>query len=128
MFVHILVSAGLIGLVLLQHGRGADAGAAFGSGASQTLFGARGSSSFLSRATAVLAAAFFFTSLGLAYLSGQQHQRHSVTEIVTPATSDLPPLPVSIPKETTGLASPSVVEQNSTPANSESEVDSGKAR
>ncbi len=124
MFVHILVSVGLIGLVLLQHGRGADAGAAFGSGASQTLFGARGSTSFLSRATAILAAVFFVTSLGLAYLTGQQHQRHSVTEIVAPATSDLPPLPMvplsankeAEPKEAAGLASPSIVEQNGTPA------------
>jgi preprotein translocase subunit SecG len=93
MFVHILVSITLIGLVLLQHGRGADAGAAFGSGASQTIFGARGSASFLTRATAVLATVFFMTSLMLAYLSGHQHQRGSVTDLVAPVSTDLPAAP-----------------------------------
>ena len=67
--VHILVGVGVIVLVLLQHGKGADMGAAFGSGASGSLFGATGSANFLSRATAVLAAIFFATSLGLAYLA-----------------------------------------------------------
>ena len=67
--VHVLLAAGLIGLVLIQHGRGADAGAAFGSGASATVFGARGASSFLSRATAILATLFFVTSLALAYFA-----------------------------------------------------------
>lgn len=70
--VHVLVSALIIGLVLMQHGKGADAGAAFGSGASGTVFGAQGSASFLSRATAVLATVFFITSLTLAYLSGHR--------------------------------------------------------
>lgn len=70
--VHVLVSALIIGLVLMQHGKGADAGAAFGSGASGTVFGASGSASFLSRSTAVLAAFFFATSLTLAYLSGHR--------------------------------------------------------
>ncbi|CAK0770792.1 preprotein translocase subunit SecG [Gammaproteobacteria bacterium] len=91
MFVHIAVSLALIGLVLLQHGRGADAGAAFGSGSSQTLFGARGSSSFLTRATAILAAVFFTTSLTLAYLSGQLHQRQSVTDLMGPASTAAQP-------------------------------------
>ena len=63
--VHVLVALGIIGLVLLQHGKGADVGAAFGSGASGSLFGATGSANFLSRATAILAAVFFLTSLGL---------------------------------------------------------------
>jgi preprotein translocase subunit SecG len=58
--------------VLLQRGKGADAGAAFGSGASSTVFGSQGSSNFFSRSTAVLAAAFFVSSLSLAYLSSQQ--------------------------------------------------------
>jgi preprotein translocase subunit SecG len=70
--VHILVGLGVIGLVLLQHGKGADMGAAFGSGASGSLFGATGSANFLSRTTAVLAAVFFITSLTLAYLAGQR--------------------------------------------------------
>ncbi len=66
--VHILVGLSVIGLVLLQHGKGADMGAAFGSGASGSLFGASGSANFLSRTTAVLATMFFLTSLGLAYM------------------------------------------------------------
>jgi preprotein translocase subunit SecG len=65
--VHLFLAIGLVGLILIQHGRGADAGAAFGSGASATVFGARGSGSFLSRTTAVLAALFFVTSIVLAY-------------------------------------------------------------
>jgi preprotein translocase subunit SecG len=68
---HLFLAAGLVGLVLIQHGKGADAGAAFGSGASATVFGARGSASFLSRATAVLAALFFLTSMALAYFASQ---------------------------------------------------------
>lgn len=67
--VHLLAAAGVIGLVLMQHGKGADMGAAFGSGASGSLFGATGSANFLSRSTAILAAIFFATSLTLAYLS-----------------------------------------------------------
>ncbi len=72
LIIHTLIALSIIGLVLLQRGKGADAGAAFGAGASGTVFGARGSSSFFSRATAVLAAAFFATSLTLAYLSSQR--------------------------------------------------------
>ena len=70
--VHLLAALSIIGLVLLQHGKGADMGAAFGSGASGSLFGATGSANFLSRATAILAAVFFITSLGLAKLASQQ--------------------------------------------------------
>ena len=72
LIIHTLIALAIIGLVLIQRGKGADAGAAFGAGASGTVFGARGSSSFFSRATAVLAAAFFATSLTLAYLSSQR--------------------------------------------------------
>ena len=68
---HTLIALLIITLVLLQRGKGADAGAAFGAGASGTVFGARGSGSFFSRATAVCAIAFFVTSLTLAYLSSQ---------------------------------------------------------
>jgi preprotein translocase subunit SecG len=67
--VHVLAALGVIGLVLLQHGKGADVGAAFGSGASGSLFGATGSANFLSRTTAILAAVFFVSSLALAYLA-----------------------------------------------------------
>jgi len=83
--IHMLTAVGLVGLVLLQQGKGADAGAAFGGGgggASQSLFGARGSATFLSRATAVLAVIFFSTSLGLAVLYSRQsaEQGRSITE------------------------------------------------
>ncbi len=70
--VHILVGLGVIGLVLMQHGKGADMGAAFGSGSSGSLFGATGSANFLSRMTAALATAFFITSLMLAYMANQK--------------------------------------------------------
>jgi preprotein translocase subunit SecG len=71
LIVHTLIALLIIALVLLQRGKGADAGAAFGAGASGTVFGARGSSSFFSRATAVCATLFFVSSLALAYLSSQ---------------------------------------------------------
>ncbi len=67
--VHVVVALAIIGLVLLQHGKGADVGASFGGGSSGSLFGATGSANFLSRATAILATIFFLTSLGLAYLA-----------------------------------------------------------
>ncbi len=70
--VHILVGLSVIGLVLIQHGKGADMGAAFGSGASGSLFGASGSANFLSRTTAILAAVFFMTSLGLSYMANSR--------------------------------------------------------
>ncbi|HWQ93906.1 MAG TPA: preprotein translocase subunit SecG [Gammaproteobacteria bacterium] len=96
--IDVLACAGLIGLILLQHGKGADVGAAFGSGASQTVFGSQGSASFLTRTTAVLAVVFFAASLGLAYLSGQQTKGKDVVQRLAPVTapaptpqSDLPP-------------------------------------
>lgn len=88
--LQILVAVGLVGLVLLQQGRGADAGAAFGSGGSSTIFGARGSSSFLSRMTAVLAAVFFANSIALGYLSGRSVDRGSVTERFEVPTESVP--------------------------------------
>src|SRR5512144_1625755 len=66
--VHLVIAVAVCGLVLLQHGKGADMGAAFGSGSSGSLFGAAGSANFLSRTTAILAAVFFASSLGLTYL------------------------------------------------------------
>jgi preprotein translocase subunit SecG len=72
--VHLVVAVSLCGLVLLQHGKGADMGAAFGSGSSGSLFGASGSANFLSRTTAILAAVFFLSSLGLTYL-GSMHTK-----------------------------------------------------
>ena len=78
--VHLFIALGLIGLVLIQHGKGADAGAAFGSGASATVFGSSGSANFLSRTTAILAAAFFITSLGMAWYSMQTPDKKSLME------------------------------------------------
>lgn len=78
--VDVLLAIGLIVLVLLQHGKGADAGAAFGSGASATVFGSRGSASFLSRATAVFATLFFANSLALAFIVSHQPADRSITE------------------------------------------------
>jgi preprotein translocase subunit SecG len=69
--IHTLIALAIVALVLLQRGKGAEAGAAFGAGASGTVFGARGSSNFFSRTTAVLATAFFATSLALAYIASQ---------------------------------------------------------
>jgi preprotein translocase subunit SecG len=92
--VHIIVGVAVIGLVLLQHGKGADMGAAFGSGSSGSLFGASGSANFLSRTTAVLAAVFFMTSLGLAYLaSSKPVASGSVIDAAAPAAPSQIPVP-----------------------------------
>jgi preprotein translocase subunit SecG len=94
--VHILVGLSVIGLVLVQHGKGADMGAAFGSGASGSLFGATGSANFLSRTTAVLAAVFFLTSLGLTYIASSKPKAPgSVMESVK--TLPVVPAPVDGP-------------------------------
>ncbi|MCH9691177.1 MAG: preprotein translocase subunit SecG [Gammaproteobacteria bacterium] len=78
LIVHVLTALGIIGLILLQQGKGAEAGASFGSGASQTVFGSQGSGNFLSHLTAILATVFFVTSFGLAFLasydSGIDHE------------------------------------------------------
>ena len=73
--IHVIAALGVIGMVLLQHGKGADMGAAFGSGSSGSLFGASGSANFLSRATGVLAAVFFVTSLSLTYFSSHRESK-----------------------------------------------------
>lgn len=78
--VQVAVSLGLIALILMQHGKGADAGAAFGSGASATVFGAAGSANFLSRSTAVLAVVFFLNSLTLAYLAASSPEAESLLD------------------------------------------------
>jgi preprotein translocase subunit SecG len=92
--VHVLVAATVVGLVLLQHGKGADMGAAFGSGASGSLFGATGSANFLSRSTAVLATVFYLTSMGLAYVSGKHTQTAPVTAPVQSSVPTKPATPV----------------------------------
>ncbi|MHB8454220.1 MAG: preprotein translocase subunit SecG [Acidiferrobacterales bacterium] len=93
LIVHVLVAIGIVGLVLIQQGKGADMGAAFGSGASQTLFGARGSATFLSRMTAVLATIFFLTSLVLTVVYTHEVRTKSVTQEV-PANS-VPTVPAA---------------------------------
>ena len=79
----VLLSISLIVLILMQHGKGADAGAAFGSGASATVFGARGSGNFLSRATTIIAILFFIVCLSLAYISSNRVAPDGVTGSVT---------------------------------------------
>jgi preprotein translocase subunit SecG len=94
--LHLMLAIGLIGLILIQHGRGADAGAAFGSGASSTVFGAQGSGSFLSRSTAIIATLFFLTSMALAYFAAQVGEpKGLMDDVEVPApvvidTSDVP--------------------------------------
>ena len=84
--VQILTALGMIGLILIQHGKGADMGAAFGSGSSGSLFGASGSANFLSRTTAVLAVIFFVSTLALAYFGGPRPtSTGSVLEGAAPA-------------------------------------------
>jgi preprotein translocase subunit SecG len=98
--VQVFLSLGLIGLVLIQHGRGADAGAAFGAGASATVFGSRGSGSFLSRATAIIAALFFLTSMALAYYAAKGGKPAGLMESVdgTVVSAEAPiPIPVEKP-------------------------------
>ncbi len=97
--IQVLLSVSLIALILLQHGKGADAGAAFGSGASATVFGARGSGNFLSRMTAIIATLFFIICLALAYLAVNRDTQDGISgsvitdEIEIPAieSGDLPP-------------------------------------
>ena len=94
---HVLIAAAIVGLVLLQRGKGADAGAGFGSGASGTVFGARGSASFLSRMTATLAALFFASSLTLAYLGGRKPEapKSVIDRVTVPQTQEAPPAPTT---------------------------------
>ncbi|MDR3096320.1 MAG: preprotein translocase subunit SecG [Paraburkholderia sp.] len=98
--VQILSALGVIGLVLLQHGKGADMGAAFGSGASGSLFGATGAANFLSRTTAVLATVFFVSTLALTYL-GSYHSKPSAGLLGAAATA---PVVASAPVAASGSA------------------------
>jgi len=98
--VHLFLAIGLVGLILIQHGKGADMGAAFGAGASSTVFGSRGASNFLSRTTGVLAALFFITSLTLAYFAMRSDEPETLMEQVPPPAaveSMLPDVP-SVPE------------------------------
>ena len=95
--IHVFLSLGIIGLVLLQRGKGADAGAAFGSGASGTVFGARGSSTFFSKTTALLATCFFITSLSLAYIASHRTVSGPKSLLDQVPTSSAPAAPSPAP-------------------------------
>ncbi|MGB9128294.1 MAG: preprotein translocase subunit SecG [Thiobacillus sp.] len=100
--VHIIIATAVIAMVLLQHGKGADMGAAFGSGSSGSLFGATGSANFLSRGTAILATLFFLTSLALAYFGLQQQKPASVLERTAVPAQTQPAAPTPIPGQNAG--------------------------
>jgi len=100
--VHIIIAIAVIAMVLLQHGKGADMGAAFGSGSSGSLFGATGSANFLSRGTAILATLFFLTSLALAYFGLQQQKPASVLERTAVPAQTQPAAPAQIPGQNAG--------------------------
>ena len=110
MVVQVLCAGALIILVLLQHGKGADMGAAFGSGASGSLFGASGSANFLSRTTAVVAAVFFVATIGLAYtattLRGPQGSGVGVMSTVPDAGAPAAPATQQLPQEGPATAAP----------------------
>jgi preprotein translocase subunit SecG len=115
--VQVLSALAIIGLVLLQHGKGADMGAAFGSGASGSLFGATGSSNFMSKSTGVAAAIFFSATLGLSFMANERSSSvgggvmEKVTAPVAPATgaNAIPTAKPAVPAGTTAPAAPATV-------------------
>ena len=110
--IHIIVAVAIVGLVLLQQGKGADAGASFGSGSSQTVFGASGSGNFLTRATTIAATIFFVTSLSLAIFArenagmsstaGLPVVNEALLEEATSTQSDVPQLDTAPPEPASG--------------------------
>lgn len=115
--VHVIAALGIIGLVLLQHGKGADMGAAFGGGSSGSMFGSAGSANFMSRSTAVLATIFFLTSIGLTVFAGKTVSGEGVmTKAVEPAKSDAAPGQIPVPTTTPGAAPAPVIPVPSAPA------------
>ncbi|AFT72123.1 Preprotein translocase SecG subunit, putative [Alloalcanivorax dieselolei B5] len=111
--VHVLAALALIGLVLIQHGKGADAGASFGGGGSQTVFGSAGSANFLTRSTAVLAAVFFVTSLALAWMARNE---------VAQSSSILPMVETVDEVDVPESDAPAVPQSSDVPSNSQSDV------
>ncbi len=95
LLVHVLLAVGVITFVLIQRGKGAEAGASFGGGASQTVFGSSGSGNFLTRTTAILVAGFFVTSLGLAVIAKQKAA--GANEIEIPLFEDTAPVVGDVP-------------------------------
>ena len=81
LIIHVVASLSVIGLVLIQHGKGADAGAAFGGGSSGSVFGAQGSSNFLTRVTSISVTVFFCTSIALAFVAGSKHETSAAFDI-----------------------------------------------
>ena len=119
--VHVVAALGIVGLVLLQHGKGADVGAAFGSGASGSIFGASGSANFLSRATATLAVVFFLTSLGLTYFGSRRTEHKGVMATKPVPEQTIPgqaPAPGStpVPGSPAGLQAPAPTPSSAPPA------------
>ncbi|MEE5088336.1 preprotein translocase subunit SecG [Pseudomonas alliivorans] len=92
---HLLGALGVVALVLLQQGKGADAGASFGAGASNTVFGGQGNSTFLSKFTAILAACFFITSLGLGYFAKEKAQQLTQVGLPDPAVLEVKQKPAA---------------------------------
>ncbi|KWT09655.1 preprotein translocase subunit SecG [Pseudomonas syringae pv. avii] len=92
---HLLGALGVVALVLLQQGKGADAGASFGAGASNTVFGGQGTSTFLSKFTAILAACFFITSLGLGYFAKEKAQQLTQVGLQDPAVLEVKQKPAA---------------------------------
>jgi preprotein translocase subunit SecG len=113
--IHVLVGLAVIALVLMQQGRGADAGAAFGSGSAGSVFGAQGSASFLSRATAIFAFVFFSTSLALAVLGGQLGEGKSKDVIMDEPEIEqvVPDIDIPVIPDEEPLRVPSISEQKS---------------
>ena len=109
LLLHVVAAIGIIILVLIQHGKGADMGAAFGGGSAGSLFGATGSANFLSRTTAILATVFFLTSLGMAYLA--THRPASSGGVMDSVTNTAPaPKPAApAPAAPSGAPSPAAI-------------------
>ena len=115
--LQVLVAVALIGFILIQHGKGADAGAAFGSGASATVFGASGSGNFMTKATTVLALVFLANSLGLAYIATQRtSQKKSLMQQETTVTVPAAPATVPAPVEQAPVPPESADTSTDTPA------------
>lgn len=130
--LHVVVAVGIIALVLLQHGKGADVGAAFGGGVSGSLFGSTGAANFLSRATGILALVFFLTSMGLTYLSVKKPDSRGVMADRPAPAQTLPgqipgqaptQIPAPAPVEAAGKAAPA-----GSPAVPAAPADGGRAQ
>ncbi len=106
LLVHVLLAIGVIGFVLIQRGKGAEAGASFGGGASQTVFGSSGSGNFLTRMTAVLVAGFFATSLALAFVAKDKADGLSEIKVPTAVETSMPSVDTPVPVESPDSALP----------------------